>query len=98
MPPRPLPAPRLYEFNEADRDAFRDRFWRCPVRLVQDGTWAALWTGNGRRRRGGGAAGALLPVLAIHAWPTHEGSVPGWTGPVVLSYRRLARLAGLDKD
>lgn len=98
MPRRPLPAPRPYDFNEPDRAAFRTRFWRCPVRLVKDGTWARLWTGNGRRGRGGGAAGALLPVLAVHGWREQKGSVPGWSGSVALSYRRLARLAGLDKD
>lgn len=93
-----LSAPREYEFNEADRAAFRTRFWRCPVRLVEDGTWAALWTAGGRRKRGGGAAGALLPVLALHAWPEQDGAVPGWTGTASLPYRRLAHLAGLDKD
>lgn len=93
-----VPKPREYDFNEADRAAFRTRFWRCPVRLVEDGTWAAMWSGGGRRRRGGGAAGALLPVLALHVWPGQEGAVPGWTGAAGLSYRRLARLAGLDKD
>jgi hypothetical protein len=93
-----VPAPREYEFNEADRAAFRTRFWRCPVRLVEDGTWAALWTAGGRRKRGGGAAGALLPVLTLHAWPEQDGAVPGWTGTASLPYRRLARLAGLDKD
>jgi hypothetical protein len=91
-------APREYEINEADRAAFRTRFWRCPVRLVEDGAWAALWTAGGRRKRGGGAAGALLPVLALHAWPEQDGAVPGWTGTASLPYRRLARLAGLDKD
>ncbi|HEY0015529.1 MAG TPA: hypothetical protein VGC13_04395 [Longimicrobium sp.] len=90
--------PREYEFNEADRAAFRTRFWRCPVRLVEDSTWAALWTAGGRRKRGGGAAGALLPVLALHAWPEQDGAVAGWTGTASLPYRRLARLAGLDKD
>jgi hypothetical protein len=91
-------APREYEFNEPDRAAFRTRFWRCPVRLVEDGTWAALWSAGGRRKRGGGAAGALLPVLALHAWPEQHGAMPGWTGTASLPYRRLARLAGLDKD
>jgi hypothetical protein len=68
------------------------------VRLVEDGTWAALWTAGGQRKRGGGAAGALLPVLALHAWPEQDGAVPGWTGTASLPYRRLAHLAGLDKD
>lgn len=98
MPRRKVPAPRAYDISAADRDAFRTRFWRCPVRLVADGTWSALWAGGDGRKRGGGGAGALLPVLALHVWPGQPGDTPGWTGSVVLSYRRLARLAGLDKD
>jgi hypothetical protein len=92
-----LPPPREWQFNERDFQRFEGRFWRCPLRLVHDGTWAGLWR-PAERARGGGAAGSLLPVLALHAYPAQTRAEPGWTAWVPLSRRRMARLAGLDKD
>ena len=71
------------------------------------GVWARLWRAEGTTR-GGGSATSLLPVLAIHSWPGKpnldggpgHGSPPepGWTGWTLLGRRRMARLAGLNKD
>jgi hypothetical protein len=46
----------------------------------------------------GGAITSVLPVLALHTWPGQEGAVRGWTGWTYLSRRRVAMLAGLNKD
>jgi hypothetical protein len=67
------------------------------VRLVADGTWAKLWRTPGTIR-GGGAVTSVLPVLALHTWPEKDGATAGWTGWTYLSWRRIARLAGMDKD
>jgi hypothetical protein len=98
-------APRDWLFNAADRETYGDSFWRCPTRLVTDGPWAELWR-ESATCRGGGAVSSLLPVLALHTWtdkrylgpaPTEE-KVPGWTTYMHLSYRRIARLAGITPE
>jgi hypothetical protein len=89
--------PKRWLFNDADREKYRERFWRCPVRLVKEGLWAQLWRTPGTTR-GGGAVTSVLPVLALHTWPEKEGAVSGWTGPSYLSRRRIARLAGVNKE
>jgi DNA-binding transcriptional ArsR family regulator len=53
--------------------------------------------------RGGGSIASVLPVLALHTWPdkTH-GADPlaagWWTAWQPLSYRRIARLAGVTPE
>ena len=94
---RRFPDPKRWLFNDADREKYRDRYWRCPVRLVKDGLWAALWRMPGTIR-GGGAVTSVLPVLALHTWPEKEGAIAQWTGPSYLSQRRIARLAGVNKE
>lgn len=104
LDPLPLGEPRApdsvlkpWDFNEVDWQRFQNRFWKVPKRLVNDGTLATLWRTPGSRR-GGGAVSSILPVLAIHTWPTKKGSEPGWTAWASLSVRRIARLSGLNKD
>jgi hypothetical protein len=93
-----MPTPPLnWLFNEAHRQAYAGRFWGCPARLVTSGLWAEFWRAPGTRRGGGGVT-PLLPVLALHAWPGQAGAEAGWTGWKYLSRRRLATLAGLNKD
>jgi hypothetical protein len=41
---------------------------------------------------------SVLPVLALHSWPEKEGAIGGWTGLSYLSQRRIARLAGVNKE
>lgn len=94
MTPTP---PTIWTFNEVDRQAYMGRFWRCPTRLVTEGLWATLWRSPGTTR-GGGIVTSLLPVLALHTWPQQNGAVTGWTGWTYLSQRRLATLAGINKD
>ncbi|MDQ3555885.1 MAG: hypothetical protein M3409_03785 [Gemmatimonadota bacterium] len=96
-PKEPLAPPEPYVFSEADQTRFANSFWRCPVRLVTGGRWAALWRRAGTVR-GGGAASSLLPVLALHGMPEAGPGGKGWTQWFYLSRRRIARLAGLDKD
>jgi hypothetical protein len=97
MAMRRYPDPHTWRFNEEDYQTYRERYWRCPVRLVREGLWATLWRIPGTTR-GGGASTCLLPVLALHTWPEKDGATDGWTGWVYLSRRRMARLAGLNKD
>ena len=84
--------PEQWQFNDSDRQRHADRYWRCPTRLLHDGTWAHLWREEGTRR-GGGAVSSVLPVLALHTWPGKREE--GWT---YLSRRRIARIAGVNKD
>lgn len=63
--------PQQYEFNDADREAYADRYWSCPTSLVRDGIWATLWRSSGSAR-GGGTATSILPLLALHTWPGRE--------------------------
>lgn len=102
MPARPVknPPPKQWLFNDDDRERHQGRYWRCPVRLVSDSRrlWAELWREDGTTR-GGGAVTSILPILACHVWPgSMKGAEAGWTGWVCLSRRRIARLAGLNKD
>jgi hypothetical protein len=97
-------APRDWLFSDGDRDAHADRFWGCPRRLVTDGLWAELWR-DSETCRGGGLVTSLLPVLALHTWTgkrylslAPEARAPGWTTYIHLSHRRIARLAGMNKD
>jgi hypothetical protein len=92
-----FPDPKRWLFNDDDRKKYQESFWRCPVRLVADGTWAKLWRTPGTIR-GGGAVTSVLPVLALHTWPEKDGATARWTGWTYLSRRRIARLAGVDKD
>jgi hypothetical protein len=83
--------PRIWTFNEADRQAYAERYWRFPTRLVTAGVLAKIW-------RASGTVPSLLPLLGLHAWPTQLGAEAGWTGWTYLSRRRLATLAGLNKS
>jgi hypothetical protein len=89
--------PRIWVFNEADQEAYAGWYWRCPTRLATGGLLAELWRAP-RTRRGGGTVTSVLPVLALHAWPGQAGAEAGWTGWKYLSQRRVATLAGLNKD
>jgi hypothetical protein len=89
--------PACWVFNEADRKRYNTRYWRCPVRLVQDGLWRDLWRANDLPYRGG-APTSVLPVLALHTWPDHPAAADGWTAWTYLSRRRVAALAGVNKD
>jgi hypothetical protein len=97
MATRRYPEPQEWRFNDDDYQTYRGRYWRCPVRLVREGLWAKHWRRPGTTR-GGGASTCLLPVLALHTWPEKDDATDGWTGWVYLSRRRMAMLAGLNKD
>jgi hypothetical protein len=97
MTTRRYPDPQEWRFNEEDRRIYHRRYWRCPVRLVCEGLWAKLWR-IPQTTRGGGAITCLLPVLALHTWPERDGATGGWTGWAYLSRRRMAALAGINKD
>ena len=97
MAARRYPDPQDWRFNDEDYQRYRERFWRCPVRLVREGFWAKLWR-MPDTIRGGGAATCLLPILACHTWPEHNTIANGWTSWTYLSRRRMATLAGLNKD
>jgi hypothetical protein len=85
----------------------------CLTRLTGRRTWTAIggaprgwsrqnfWPSSGGHQgpgAGGGTVTSVLPVLALHTWPDQSGAEPGWTGWTYLSRRRLAALAGLDKN
>jgi hypothetical protein len=98
--------PKRYLFSDEDRARYQKRFWRMPRRLVTQGMWARLWRAEGTKR-GGGVVTSVLPVLALHTFEGKKNmdgdnagtaSEPGWTGWTYLSRRRIARLAGVDKD
>jgi hypothetical protein len=89
--------PSIWEFNEVDRQAYARWYWRFPTRLVTAGLLAELWREPGTRR-GRGVVTSLLPVLALHTWPGQSGAETGWTGLTYVSRRRLATLAGINKD
>lgn len=97
MATRHYPEPQEWRFNDEDYQTHSERYWRCPVRLVREGFWAKHWRRPGTTR-GGGASTCLLPVLALHTWPEKDDATDGWTGWVYLSRRRMAMLAGLNKD
>ena len=95
---RKRPPPQIWSWNDADLDSYSERFWRLPRRLVADGMLADLWQGCS-------TASSVLSVLAVHTWPgkTDLPSARGeshrqWTGWSYLSRRRMAILAGCDKD
>jgi hypothetical protein len=94
---RRYPDPQDWRFNDEDYQRYCERFWRCPVRLVREGLWAKLWR-MPDTIRGGGAVTCLLPVLACHTWPESKAVADGWTSWMYLSRRRMATLAGLNKD
>jgi hypothetical protein len=83
--------PSIWGFNEADRHAHAERYWRFPTRLVTAGVLAKIW-------RASGTVTSVLAVLGLHAWTTQLGAEAGWTGWTYLSRRRLATLAGLNKS
>jgi hypothetical protein len=97
MVTRRYPDPQDWRFNDEDYQTYRERYWRCPVRLVREGFWAKHWR-MPHTIRGGGAVTCLLPVLACHTWSQSHDVTNGWTGWTYLSRRRMARLAGLNKD
>src|SRR5688572_11023315 len=90
-------APHVWQFNDDDRATYSDRYWRCPVRLVREGLWARLWR-MPDTVRGGGAMTSLLPVFALHTWAEKDDATKEWTGWTYLSRRRMATLAGINKD
>jgi hypothetical protein len=65
--------PRIWTFNEADRQAYAERYWRFPTRVVTAGVLAKIW-------RASGTVTSLLPLLGLHAWTTQLGAEAGWTG------------------
>lgn len=76
-----------------------------PRSVVTDGSWKLAWRVTGKR--GGGALASLLPVLALHSYPNgpshDEGPGPTsdaslYSSWASLSIRRMAKLAGLNKD
>ena len=105
---------RAYQFCESDREKYGDRFWALPHRLGEDGflrdALRQPTTDAARKARGGGSATSLLPVLALHAFPSRrqdDALLDGmdapppkseWTSWTYLSRRRMAALAGLTKN
>jgi hypothetical protein len=90
-------SPRVWTFNEADRQAYAGRYWRYPTRLVTERLLAEFWREPGTRR-GGWVVTSLSPVLALHPWPGQAGAEKEWTGPTYVSRRWRATLAGINKD
>jgi hypothetical protein len=90
--------PTEYSFNEADRAKYGRIFWSVPVCAFRNGLLALLWSDtDGSCRRRGGSATSILPILAIHNWWTMgDGKFTPWRQTP--SVRRLAKLAGIDKD
>jgi hypothetical protein len=89
-------APLQWVFNDEDRKRYKDRFWRFPKRLVVTGIWRELWR-DPETKRGGGAATSVLPILALHVVHYNTG-VEKWSPWFYLSTRRIAKLAGINKD
>lgn len=87
--------PQQWRFNDGDRAQFASRFWKCPVRLVESRQWATMWRAPGTVR-GGGMATSILPILAVHAYELSPGGQ--WTEWHKLSHRRIATLAGINKE
>jgi DNA-binding transcriptional regulator YhcF (GntR family) len=93
--------------RKPDGDGRFPHFWRCPVRLVDSGRWKLLWQPvllpKGRAKRRAGAVTSVLPVLAAHTFvgktsagiPSRD---PDWSGWHYLSRRKVAALAGVNKD
>ncbi len=77
--------PKEYLFSKVDLGRYRDRFWRCPDRLVQEGHWAELW-------QLGSGIPSVLPTLAAHA--RHD-TGEEWSREFTLSHRRIAALSGV---
>lgn len=100
-------APQEWHFADERREWNGSDEWRCPVELVRSGRWAALWRAD-ETCRGGGTASALLPVLALHAWPGKHSTLGvrnapdpesfEWTGWEYQSHRKLAKLAGISLE
>ena len=88
--------PKRYIFDDEDLREPGAWFWRCPVRLIDDGVWARLWRAEGTTG-GGGTATSVLPVLALHSFLGTKGSSPGWTEWKFLTHRKIAALAGVNK-
>lgn len=76
-----------------ERERLDARAWLCPRRIIEDGTWARIWSLGGAR----GACSSVLPVLTLHSWPKRGGD-RGWSEWAYLGRRRLARLAGVTTD
>jgi hypothetical protein len=94
-------------YSKSDPDGRLVPYWRCPVALVHGGIWSKLlWRVSphkGRARRGGGAITSVLPVLAAHTFPGKSSAGvasddPNWTRWKHLSHRKIATLAGVNKD
>jgi hypothetical protein len=88
---------KRWKFNEVDRKTYLNQFWHCPARLVKSEMWANLWRTRGTTR-GGGAVSCILPVLALHISPDENDAADNWTRWAYLSRRRVAALAGVNKD
>jgi len=76
-----------YHVAHAGESYLSRRFWRVPVRLLEDGTFARLW-------RIGPSASGTLAILALHAYPTLLGDE--WTGPIDLTAERIAAMNGVS--
>jgi hypothetical protein len=99
-----------WRFNAKDFERYSTSYWQFPVRLVHPGETALVrhvWKAEPANTQGGGSVISLLPVLALHTWPTKEvsnairdadlpGAKQGWTPWATLTQRRQARLSGLD--
>jgi hypothetical protein len=98
-------APQVWLFNDQDREKYSGMWWSCPTRLVTDGSWAKVWREE-ETRRGGGTISSVLPVLCLHTWPgktqgadnSGEDAASIWTAWTHLSYRRIARLSGVNTE
>lgn len=100
------PEPAEYFINEDDRERYGERHVRLGKEMGRSGEFAFLWRESGKR--GGGTIASILPVLALHAYPTEtnprflppelpppDSAFTPWT---YLSTRRFAKLSGLGKD
>jgi hypothetical protein len=86
--------PVEHRWTEADFEVYRQRFWRLPKEAVETGLLARIWDDGSSR--GFPTASSILPTLAFHAWLKEVGDE--WTPFVSLSVRRIAALAGVDKN
>jgi hypothetical protein len=95
------------KYSARGADGRGARFWRCPVRLVHGGRLRGLFRPVTRSphgaKRGGGGVTSVLPVLAAHTFPEKRSSGLSdrdarWTRWSYLSRRKVAALAGVNKD
>jgi hypothetical protein len=87
-------APTEHVWTDVEREIFEKKHWRMPHRLATEDVLKAVVDDGSRN--GCPTASSLLPPLAMHVWlssPADE-----WTPFFAMSYRRLAALAGIDKN